>query len=54
MATIGAPSDPSLLCSKLDYTAEKWKVLNTNALGSEFYHSLATEPTSYKLYFITF
>lgn len=40
MVTIGAPSDPSLLCSKLDYTAEKQKVLNTNALGFKFYHSL--------------
>lgn len=40
MVTIGAPSDPSSLCSKLDYTAEKQKVLNTNALGFKFYHSL--------------
>lgn len=40
MVTIEAPSDPSLLCSKLDYAAEKQKVLNINALGFEFYHSL--------------
>lgn len=40
MVSIEAPSDPSLLCSKLDYAAEKQKVLNINALGFEFYHSL--------------
>lgn len=40
MTTIGAPTDPSLLCYKLDYIAEELKVLNTNVLGLEFYHSL--------------
>lgn len=40
MATLGAPSDPFLLCCKLDYRAELLKVLNTNALRLEFYHSL--------------
>lgn len=39
MATLGPPSDPSVLCCKLDYTAEQLKVLNTNALDLEFYHS---------------
>lgn len=40
MSTIGAPSDLSLLCCKLDYIVEGLKVLNTNVLGLEFYHSL--------------
>lgn len=39
MATIGASSDPSLLCRKLDYMVEQLKTLNTNALGMKFDHS---------------
>lgn len=55
MATIGAPSGPSLLCCKLDQIAEQLKVLNTNGFGFGILSlSLATEPTSYKSPFISF
>lgn len=55
MATIGAPSGPSLPCCKLDQIAEQLKVLNINGFGFGILSlSLATEPTSYKSPFISF